>query len=48
MENTKLSEQGGVYAHGFAILELDAESANAAYFQDLSNTPRQMFSETIA
>jgi hypothetical protein len=48
MENTNLGAQGGAYAHGFSIVDLDVESANVAYFQDLNDKPREMFSETIA
>jgi len=48
VENTKLGAQGGVYAHGFAILDLDAQGASATYFQDLNESPREIFSEMIA
>jgi calcineurin-like phosphoesterase family protein len=47
IDEKKLGAQGGVYAHGFAIIDLDAESAKVTYLQDMNDKAVEIFSETI-
>jgi hypothetical protein len=47
VDDGKLGAQGGVYAHGFAILDLDVESAKATYFEDVNDKAVELFSETL-
>ena len=48
VDDKRLGAQGGVYAHGFAIIDLDLESAKVTYFQDINDKAAEMFSETIS
>jgi hypothetical protein len=44
---TKLGSRGAVYAHGYALLELDGETCKARYYQDLGGRPDLIYSELI-
>ena len=45
--NTQLQKQGDVYAHGYAVLTFNGDTCQAAYYQDLSGTASQVWSEII-
>lgn len=47
VNDKKLGAQGGVYAHGFAIIDLDVESAKVTYLQDINDKAVELFSETL-
>jgi hypothetical protein len=47
VDDKKLGVQGGVYARGFAIIDLDAESEKVTYLQDLNDKAVELFSETL-
>jgi hypothetical protein len=45
--NSKLSTEGQLYTHGFAVLSLDANAATAEYFEYLHGGPRKVYTEVI-
>jgi hypothetical protein len=47
VEAAKLSIADGVYAHGFAMLELGKTGATADYFEDRAGAAKKIYSETI-
>jgi hypothetical protein len=46
--NTELATQGGVYTHGFALLQLGVNTCDAKYYQDIGGKPKLIYSEVIA
>jgi hypothetical protein len=48
VEEAKLSVADGIYAHGFAMLQLRPSATTADYFEDRSGTKHSIYSETIA
>jgi hypothetical protein len=47
MPNTELGVQGGVYTHGFVMLELGADTCDAKYYQDLGGKSDLIYSEVL-
>jgi hypothetical protein len=47
VDAAKLSVIDGLYAHGFAMLNLGAQQATADYFEDRNGTATKTYSETI-
>jgi hypothetical protein len=45
--NTRLQQQGSVYAHGYAVLAFDADACSAEYYQDVGGQASLIYSETI-
>jgi hypothetical protein len=46
--NARLSPQGAVYAHGYAMLSLGEEACEVRYYQNLSGQPDLVYSELIS
>jgi hypothetical protein len=44
---TELANVGGIYAHGYAILNLEQDSCKAAYYQNAGGKPTRIFEEQI-
>ena len=47
VDEAKLSVSGGVYAHGFAMLQLQGASVEVDYFEDRNDAAHRTYSETI-
>ena len=47
VEAAKLSVSDGVYAHGFAMLQLRLSTVEVDYFEDRNGTAHRTYSETI-
>jgi hypothetical protein len=45
--DTMLRQQGGVWAHGYAMLNLGPDAVAARYYQDVDGKPDLIYSETI-
>jgi hypothetical protein len=45
--NTQLQQQGGVYAHGYAVLAFGTKDCKAEYYQDLNGRAALVYSESI-
>jgi len=45
--NTQLKHQGGVYAHGYAVLTLAPDSCSVEYYQDLDGQAAQIYTEML-
>ncbi len=47
MANTRLQQQGSVYAHGYAVLAFNADNCVAEYYQDLNGKAALVHSENF-
>jgi hypothetical protein len=47
VENTRLQQQGSVYAHGYGVLAFGADACVAEYYQELNGKAALVYSENI-